>query len=141
MDREMNRGGPRRLPRRRDDAGRADGAGRPAVLMPLPTATDDHQRRNAEAGAAGAAVVIEQRQLTASGWPMPGCGAGRRTTRRLEAMATPRAPWPGRTRPRVIVDRALELAAGARGNEREQDRWMLRDGRGACTSSASAASA
>jgi UDP-N-acetylglucosamine--N-acetylmuramyl-(pentapeptide) pyrophosphoryl-undecaprenol N-acetylglucosamine transferase len=40
-------------------------AGRPALLVPLPTATDDHQRRNAEAVArAGAAVVVEERDLT-----------------------------------------------------------------------------
>jgi UDP-N-acetylglucosamine--N-acetylmuramyl-(pentapeptide) pyrophosphoryl-undecaprenol N-acetylglucosamine transferase len=40
-------------------------AGRPSILIPLPTATDDHQRRNAEAlQAAGAAEVIEQKALT-----------------------------------------------------------------------------
>ena len=40
-------------------------AGRPAILIPLPTATDDHQRLNAEAlEAAGAAEVIEQKDLT-----------------------------------------------------------------------------
>jgi UDP-N-acetylglucosamine--N-acetylmuramyl-(pentapeptide) pyrophosphoryl-undecaprenol N-acetylglucosamine transferase len=40
-------------------------AGRPSILIPLPTATDDHQRRNAEAlEAAGAAEVIEQKSLT-----------------------------------------------------------------------------
>jgi UDP-N-acetylglucosamine--N-acetylmuramyl-(pentapeptide) pyrophosphoryl-undecaprenol N-acetylglucosamine transferase len=40
-------------------------AGRPAVLVPLPTATDDHQRKNAEAFArAGGAVVLEERKLT-----------------------------------------------------------------------------
>jgi UDP-N-acetylglucosamine--N-acetylmuramyl-(pentapeptide) pyrophosphoryl-undecaprenol N-acetylglucosamine transferase len=40
-------------------------AGRPALLVPLPTATDDHQRRNAEAFAsAGGAVVVDQRDLT-----------------------------------------------------------------------------
>jgi UDP-N-acetylglucosamine--N-acetylmuramyl-(pentapeptide) pyrophosphoryl-undecaprenol N-acetylglucosamine transferase len=40
-------------------------AGRPAVLIPLPTAADDHQRKNAEVlGAAGAAAVIEQQDLT-----------------------------------------------------------------------------
>ena len=38
--------------------------GRPAVLVPLPSATDDHQRRNAEVLAStGAAVLIEQRDL------------------------------------------------------------------------------
>jgi UDP-N-acetylglucosamine--N-acetylmuramyl-(pentapeptide) pyrophosphoryl-undecaprenol N-acetylglucosamine transferase len=41
-------------------------AGRPSILIPLPTATDDHQRKNAEAlEAAGAAEVIEQKTLTA----------------------------------------------------------------------------
>jgi UDP-N-acetylglucosamine--N-acetylmuramyl-(pentapeptide) pyrophosphoryl-undecaprenol N-acetylglucosamine transferase len=40
-------------------------AGRPAVLIPFPAATDDHQRRNAEILAhAGAAVLIDQRDLT-----------------------------------------------------------------------------
>ena len=40
-------------------------AGKPAVLVPLPTAADDHQRKNAEATArAGAAVVLEQKTLT-----------------------------------------------------------------------------
>jgi UDP-N-acetylglucosamine--N-acetylmuramyl-(pentapeptide) pyrophosphoryl-undecaprenol N-acetylglucosamine transferase len=40
-------------------------AGRPAILVPLPTATDDHQRKNAEVIArAGGAEVIEERQLT-----------------------------------------------------------------------------
>jgi UDP-N-acetylglucosamine--N-acetylmuramyl-(pentapeptide) pyrophosphoryl-undecaprenol N-acetylglucosamine transferase len=40
-------------------------AGRPSVLVPLATATDDHQRKNAEAFArAGAAVVIDERELT-----------------------------------------------------------------------------
>jgi UDP-N-acetylglucosamine--N-acetylmuramyl-(pentapeptide) pyrophosphoryl-undecaprenol N-acetylglucosamine transferase len=39
-------------------------AGRAAVLVPLPTATDDHQRRNAEALVrVGAALMIEQRDL------------------------------------------------------------------------------
>lgn len=40
-------------------------AGRPAVLVPLPTATDDHQRKNAAAFArAGGAVVVDERELT-----------------------------------------------------------------------------
>jgi UDP-N-acetylglucosamine--N-acetylmuramyl-(pentapeptide) pyrophosphoryl-undecaprenol N-acetylglucosamine transferase len=39
-------------------------AGRPALLVPLPTAADDHQRKNAEVlGRAGAAEVIEQQEL------------------------------------------------------------------------------
>jgi UDP-N-acetylglucosamine--N-acetylmuramyl-(pentapeptide) pyrophosphoryl-undecaprenol N-acetylglucosamine transferase len=40
-------------------------AGRPAILIPLPTATDDHQRKNAQALVAkGAALMLEQRDLT-----------------------------------------------------------------------------
>jgi UDP-N-acetylglucosamine--N-acetylmuramyl-(pentapeptide) pyrophosphoryl-undecaprenol N-acetylglucosamine transferase len=40
-------------------------AGRPAILVPLPTAADDHQRRNAEAFAhIGGALVLEERGLT-----------------------------------------------------------------------------
>ena len=39
-------------------------AGRPAILVPLPTATDDHQRKNAGVlGRAGAARVMEEREL------------------------------------------------------------------------------
>ncbi len=40
-------------------------SGRPAILVPLPTATDDHQRKNAEVLArAGAGLVIEERELS-----------------------------------------------------------------------------
>ena len=40
-------------------------ARRPAILVPLPTATDDHQRKTAEVVArTGGAVVIEERELT-----------------------------------------------------------------------------
>jgi len=40
-------------------------SGRPAILIPLPTAANDEQRRNAEVlQAAGAAEVMEQRHLT-----------------------------------------------------------------------------
>lgn len=41
-------------------------SGTPAILVPLPTSTDDHQRKNAEVFAAsGAAMVIEERELPA----------------------------------------------------------------------------
>jgi UDP-N-acetylglucosamine--N-acetylmuramyl-(pentapeptide) pyrophosphoryl-undecaprenol N-acetylglucosamine transferase len=40
-------------------------SGRPSILIPLPTATDDHQRKNAEALVKhGAARMIDQRSLT-----------------------------------------------------------------------------
>src|SRR6185295_17725426 len=42
-------------------------AGRPAVLVPFPAATDDHQRKNAQVlASAGAAVMIQERDLTGS---------------------------------------------------------------------------
>jgi UDP-N-acetylglucosamine--N-acetylmuramyl-(pentapeptide) pyrophosphoryl-undecaprenol N-acetylglucosamine transferase len=42
--------------------------GCPAILVPLPTAADDHQTANArEMAAAGAAVVVPQREATAEG--------------------------------------------------------------------------
>ena len=40
-------------------------SGRPAVLVPFPAATDDHQRKNAQVlASAGAAVMIQERDLT-----------------------------------------------------------------------------
>jgi UDP-N-acetylglucosamine--N-acetylmuramyl-(pentapeptide) pyrophosphoryl-undecaprenol N-acetylglucosamine transferase len=40
-------------------------AGKPAIFIPFPQAADDHQRRNAEAiVAAGAAMMIQQAELT-----------------------------------------------------------------------------
>jgi UDP-N-acetylglucosamine--N-acetylmuramyl-(pentapeptide) pyrophosphoryl-undecaprenol N-acetylglucosamine transferase len=84
-------------------------AGRPAILVPLPTAADDHQRRNADALArAGAAEVLDQRELT----------AGRLAARLLALADDParRAAMAAAARrlarpdaAKVIVDRALEL--------------------------------
>jgi UDP-N-acetylglucosamine--N-acetylmuramyl-(pentapeptide) pyrophosphoryl-undecaprenol N-acetylglucosamine transferase len=85
-------------------------AGKPAVLIPLPTAADDHQRRNADVMVgAGAAEMIEQKDL--SGETLAACivalvaDAERRgrMAAAARALARPDAA-------RVIVDRALELA-------------------------------
>ena len=86
-------------------------AGKPAILIPLPTATDDHQRKNAEAlAAAGAAEVLLQRDVDRracwpSGfWRSPATASGAtRMAAAARALARPDAA-------RVIVDRALELA-------------------------------
>jgi UDP-N-acetylglucosamine--N-acetylmuramyl-(pentapeptide) pyrophosphoryl-undecaprenol N-acetylglucosamine transferase len=84
-------------------------AGKPAILIPLPTATDDHQRRNAAALAdAGAADVLLQSSLTGGALAQrivalaadPGMRA--RMARAAAALARPDAA-------RVVVDRALEL--------------------------------
>jgi UDP-N-acetylglucosamine--N-acetylmuramyl-(pentapeptide) pyrophosphoryl-undecaprenol N-acetylglucosamine transferase len=83
-------------------------AGRAAILIPLPTATDDHQRKNADAlVAAGAAEVVLERE------------AGIVLARRVRALAgdpDARARMGqaarGLARPdaaKVIVDRALQL--------------------------------
>jgi UDP-N-acetylglucosamine--N-acetylmuramyl-(pentapeptide) pyrophosphoryl-undecaprenol N-acetylglucosamine transferase len=84
-------------------------AGKAAVLIPLPTATDDHQRKNAEAlRVAGAAEVLLQSDMT-----------GKVLAQRIRALAADRdrrsrmaSAARALARPdaaRVIVDRALEL--------------------------------
>jgi UDP-N-acetylglucosamine--N-acetylmuramyl-(pentapeptide) pyrophosphoryl-undecaprenol N-acetylglucosamine transferase len=85
-------------------------AGRPSILIPLPTATDDHQRKNAQALAkTGAARMLEQRELT--GERLAGelralagdIDARRRMGDAARAMARPEAA-------RIIVDRIVKLA-------------------------------
>lgn len=84
-------------------------AGKPAVLVPLPTAADDHQRKNAELlRDAGAVEVIEQKDLT-----------GARLAERVlsltadrERLAAMSAAARRLARPdaaKLIVDRALAL--------------------------------
>jgi UDP-N-acetylglucosamine--N-acetylmuramyl-(pentapeptide) pyrophosphoryl-undecaprenol N-acetylglucosamine transferase len=85
-------------------------AGKPAVLVPLPTATDDHQRKNAEVLArAGAAEVIDQRDL--SGSRLAECVqalAADPERRRRMGEAARRLARPDAAS--VIARRALELA-------------------------------
>jgi len=88
-------------------------AGKAAILIPLPTATDDHQRKNAEALAAnGAADVLLQRDMngpTLAARILSLVADGERRSRMASAarsMARPDAA-------KVIVDRALELARQA----------------------------
>jgi UDP-N-acetylglucosamine--N-acetylmuramyl-(pentapeptide) pyrophosphoryl-undecaprenol N-acetylglucosamine transferase len=85
-------------------------AGRAAILIPLPTATDDHQRRNAEAVAAsGGADVLLQSDVTGAvlAERIVALAADRARRARMaaaaKALARPDAA-------KVIVDRALELA-------------------------------
>jgi UDP-N-acetylglucosamine--N-acetylmuramyl-(pentapeptide) pyrophosphoryl-undecaprenol N-acetylglucosamine transferase len=84
-------------------------AGKAAILIPLPTATDDHQRRNAETLAAtGAALLLPQREATGSVLAqrilaLAGDRDARlRMARAARALARPDAA-------KVIVDRALRL--------------------------------
>jgi UDP-N-acetylglucosamine--N-acetylmuramyl-(pentapeptide) pyrophosphoryl-undecaprenol N-acetylglucosamine transferase len=86
-------------------------AGKPAILVPLPTATDDHQRKNAEALAArGAAEVLLQKDLSGTTIADRILALAADPERRRQMAAAARSL----ARPdaaRVIVDRVLELAA------------------------------
>jgi UDP-N-acetylglucosamine--N-acetylmuramyl-(pentapeptide) pyrophosphoryl-undecaprenol N-acetylglucosamine transferase len=84
-------------------------AGKPAILVPLPTATDDHQRKNAEAlAAAGAADVLIQSEMSGHvlAQRILALAADRAKRLRLAAVARTMA-HPDAAE--VIVDRALEL--------------------------------
>ena len=82
-------------------------AGKAAILIPLPTATDDHQRKNAEAlAAAGGAEVLPQRDLSGALLADRLLGLARDGARRTKLAATAYAL----ARPdaaKVIVDRVL----------------------------------
>jgi UDP-N-acetylglucosamine--N-acetylmuramyl-(pentapeptide) pyrophosphoryl-undecaprenol N-acetylglucosamine transferase len=84
-------------------------AGRAAVLVPLPTAADDHQRRNADVlAAAGAAEIVDQNVLSGDRL------AARITAlvgdpERLAAMAGAARRLARPDAARVIADKALEL--------------------------------
>jgi len=88
-------------------------AGRPAVLVPLPTAADDHQRRNAEVlVAAGAARLLEQRHLTGETFAAAVLGLAADPAGRSRMGAAARSL--GRPRAAAdIVDRVLALAHGS----------------------------
>jgi UDP-N-acetylglucosamine--N-acetylmuramyl-(pentapeptide) pyrophosphoryl-undecaprenol N-acetylglucosamine transferase len=84
--------------------------GRAAILIPLPTATDDHQKKNAEGLArAGAAEMIEQKDLTGAVIAERLLALARDPDRRARIAAAARS-FARPDAARVIVDRALELA-------------------------------
>jgi UDP-N-acetylglucosamine--N-acetylmuramyl-(pentapeptide) pyrophosphoryl-undecaprenol N-acetylglucosamine transferase len=82
-------------------------AGKAAILVPLPAATDDHQRKNAEAlVAAGAAAMLLQSDLRSLAQRILTLAADRESRMRMSATALAMAR-PGAAR--MIVDRALQL--------------------------------
>ncbi|HXW07272.1 MAG TPA: undecaprenyldiphospho-muramoylpentapeptide beta-N-acetylglucosaminyltransferase [Vicinamibacterales bacterium] len=88
-------------------------SGRPAVLIPLPTATDDHQRKNALLLAeAGAAEVIDQKDLRGD---LLGerIGALAEDSQRRTAMSAAARRLARPDAARAIVDRALALTGRA----------------------------
>ena len=90
-------------------------AGKAAILIPLPTATDDHQRKNAEALAeAGAAEVLLQSDLTGAALAARIVALARDAAlRRRIAAAAKSLAKPGAAK--AIVDRALALAERRKG--------------------------
>jgi UDP-N-acetylglucosamine--N-acetylmuramyl-(pentapeptide) pyrophosphoryl-undecaprenol N-acetylglucosamine transferase len=87
-------------------------AGRPSILIPLPTATDDHQRKNAEALVThGAARMIDQRSLTGELLAAQIVAlAANRAERDSISAAARRMARPDAAK--LIVDRVLALAGG-----------------------------
>jgi UDP-N-acetylglucosamine--N-acetylmuramyl-(pentapeptide) pyrophosphoryl-undecaprenol N-acetylglucosamine transferase len=87
-------------------------AGRAAVLIPFPDATDDHQRKNAAALAeAGAAVVVDERELTAEGLAATIGGLLRDDARRAQVAARART-FARPDAAEQIAMRAFALMAG-----------------------------
>jgi UDP-N-acetylglucosamine--N-acetylmuramyl-(pentapeptide) pyrophosphoryl-undecaprenol N-acetylglucosamine transferase len=89
-------------------------SGTPAILVPLPTASDDHQRRNAEVVAkAGAAMVIEERDFgsAALGDALAALLADADRRREMASAATRLARPDAAAR---IADRVEELGRHAR---------------------------
>jgi len=85
-------------------------AGRPAILIPLPTAADDHQRRNARVlDDAGAAVVIDPDDLTTARL-VEAIGQLTQDRARLAAMGQAMRGFARPDAAARIVDRLLELA-------------------------------
>jgi UDP-N-acetylglucosamine--N-acetylmuramyl-(pentapeptide) pyrophosphoryl-undecaprenol N-acetylglucosamine transferase len=84
-------------------------AGKPALLIPLPTAADDHQRKNAEVmQSAGAADLLEQKDLTGESLAAR-IDALMQDPARLASMSAAARALARPDAARVIVDRALTL--------------------------------
>jgi UDP-N-acetylglucosamine--N-acetylmuramyl-(pentapeptide) pyrophosphoryl-undecaprenol N-acetylglucosamine transferase len=85
-------------------------ASKPALLIPLPTAADDHQRRNAEVLArAGAAEVIDQKTLTGAALADRIIALATDAPRRA-AMATAARALAKPDATAAIADKVLQLA-------------------------------
>jgi len=90
-------------------------SGRAAILIPLPTATDDHQKKNAEVLArAGAAEMVEQKDVTGALLAERLLALAHDPPRRARIAAAARA-FARPDAATVIVDRALDLCRGWRG--------------------------
>ena len=94
-------------------------SGTPAILVPLPNSTDDHQRRNAEVVArAGAAVAVEERELTGETLAAAITGLGDAERRRQMAIAARQLARPDAAQ--RIADRVEQLALRRRSGQGER---------------------
>jgi UDP-N-acetylglucosamine--N-acetylmuramyl-(pentapeptide) pyrophosphoryl-undecaprenol N-acetylglucosamine transferase len=85
-------------------------AAKPAVLVPFPAATDDHQRKNASVlAAAGAAVMVEEREMPDGRLPDVILSL-LRERERLSSMSSAMHQFAKPDAAARIVDRLLELA-------------------------------
>ena len=81
------------------------------MLVPLPTAADDHQRKNAQVlVAGGAAMVIDERELTTARLVETVTGLVERSRPRLAAMGAAMRRFARPDAAARIVDRLLALA-------------------------------
>ncbi len=94
-------------------------AGRPALLVPFAAATDDHQRRNAEAMVtAGAAAMLEEKDLGDGGALLDALTGLLRDPARLAAMAAAARTQARPGAAERIADRLAEMARAAGGARR-----------------------
>jgi UDP-N-acetylglucosamine--N-acetylmuramyl-(pentapeptide) pyrophosphoryl-undecaprenol N-acetylglucosamine transferase len=90
-------------------------AGKPALLVPFAAATDEHQRRNAEAMvAAGAAVMIEEKDLDIPRKLLSILSGLLSDNERLAAMAAAARTQAHPGAAKRIADRLAELAGKQR---------------------------
>lgn len=88
-------------------------AGKPALLVPFAAATDEHQRRNAEAMvAAGAAVMLQEGELNVPGKLLETLIGLLRSPERLAAMAAAARTQAHPEAAQRIAERLAAMAAG-----------------------------
>ena len=119
-------------------------AGRAAILIPLPTAADDHQRKNAEVlRRAGAAELIEQKDLTGdrarrarararrrSAHGEPAMSRGSQAVREARRRQSDRRSRAGARRRRLMLGRTRRIHfVGVGGHRHERDRRAAREPR------------
>jgi UDP-N-acetylglucosamine--N-acetylmuramyl-(pentapeptide) pyrophosphoryl-undecaprenol N-acetylglucosamine transferase len=92
-------------------------AGRPALFIPLPTAADDHQRRNADVLVQAGAAELQEQQTLSGAVLAARLTALLENPARLAAMAAAARQLARPDAARVIADRAFALA-GARATNR-----------------------